>query len=209
MKALVFGATGLVGNELVKLLVRSDAVSEVITLSRRPILITSPKLTQRVFNDITQAGFPSDIDVVFNCLGTTLKKAGSKENFRKVDLELVLSLAQKAKDSSVSTFISISSLGAKVGHPSFYLRTKGQCEEGLKNIGFKKLIIVRPSLLLGQRGERRIWEDIGQKLAGFASIVLPSRLSPIAAHEVAKSLLELSLKGNSKGSVEYEIFNSD
>ncbi|MDD3891284.1 MAG: NAD(P)H-binding protein, partial [Bacteroidales bacterium] len=163
IKAAIIGATGLVGSNLLDLLINNDEHEKISIITR-----TVPKgLSQKVEHIPLNEGhytFPANIDTAYCCLGTTIKKAGSKEAFLEVDLELVVDFANKAKEAGVKRFAVVSSIGANAKSKNFYLNTKGKVEEQLKAIGFKRLVIVQPSLLLGKRNEKRFGEDMGKVL---------------------------------------------
>ncbi|WP_249435808.1 oxidoreductase [Paenibacillus sp. Marseille-Q4541] len=165
-KAVVIGATGMVGKQLVTQLLEQHTYAEVIILVRKPTEMTHPKLKQQVvvnWDELQEyeAVF-QQADVLFCCIGTTIKKAGSQEAFRKVDLEYPVAAAKIAYRHGVRQFIGISSMGANSQSRIFYSRTKGQFEEEIAKIGIPGVHFVRPSLLLGERKERRAGEKFGE-----------------------------------------------
>lgn len=173
-RALVLGASGLTGGHLLRFLREDDRYDRVTTLGRKPIDLKHKKI-QHVMIDFDQLDRqPSlfEVDDVFCSLGTTIKKAGSRENFTKVDHTYPLTCARLAKASGVKCFITITSLGAHPKSPNFYLRTKGSLEEELKALQFERLIIVRPSLLLGERNERRFVESLAIKVMPAIAFLL-------------------------------------
>ena len=124
------------------------------------------------FDDfITNGEFPI-CEHLFLCLGTTIKKAGSKDNFKRIDHDYTIALAKKAKLAGASRVSIVSSVGADLYSKNFYLSTKGEIEKRIEELGFLSTNIFRPSLLLGDRGERRVIEDIGQKLFFLINILL-------------------------------------
>lgn len=159
--AIVIGATGLVGAYLVNELNDSNLYDKVILLVRRKTELNHLKLEERIvdFENID----PSIIkgDDVFCAIGTTLKKAGSKENQYKIDCEYPYKIAQLAKQNNVKQFILVSSIGADPKSSNFYLRTKGELEEKISQLNFNAFIILRPSFILGVRKEFRLGEKIG------------------------------------------------
>ena len=170
--SVVIGATGLVGNLLCQHL--SQNKEKVIAITRRPIVNLSNNIDNLVVdfdNFISNGEFPA-CDHLYLCLGTTIKKAGSKENFKKIDLDYTVALAKKAKEAGASKVSLISSVGADLYSKNFYLSIKGKVEKKLEELDFTSVHIFRPSLLLGDRGERRILEDIGQKLFFLINIFL-------------------------------------
>lgn len=195
--AIVFGATGLVGKVLLQKLCTTEIYTRIKSIGRRSTGLTYPKLTE-VINPLTD---PEEIreelsgDVVFCCLGTTIKKAGSKEAFRKTDLELPVKLAAIARENQVKKFIIISSIGADAKSGNFYLRTKGEMEKQLLEINIPDIIIVRPSMLLGKRDEFRFGEALGKVVMKVLSPVMMGKLKKyrgIKAETVASAMINLA-----------------
>src|SRR4051812_41878874 len=169
--ALVIGATGLVGSHLVEQLAKDDYYSRIVILSRRNLQYLNPKKEVRVIDFDHPDVSAIKGDHVFCAIGTTIKKAGSKENQFRIDCEYPFRIAEIAKRNDAEKFILISSIGANANSGNFYLRTKGQLEEKLKKIGFNNLIVLRPSFILGKRKEFRLGEKIG--------IVVAKALKPL------------------------------
>ena len=155
-KTLITGASGLVGGHALRLLLADPGCSQVASLGRRTLELKDPKLRQAVvdFDKLELAG-PFDFDEAFCCLGTTIRKAGSQEAFRKIDFEATLAFARLAKRSGATRFYLVSSTGADARSRVFYSRVKGEIEAALHAVGFDTLVILRPSLLLGERSESR------------------------------------------------------
>lgn len=158
--AMVLGATGLVGKAVVEQLLRENW-KEVRVLVRRPLALRHDRLKRTVadwerlerYGDLFEGA-----DAVFCCLGTTIRKAGSQQNFERVDLEYPLTAAKLARKAGVRQFLAVSSMGANPHSRQFYSRTKGRMEEALGGLGFPGLHLFRPSLLLGEREEFRLLE---------------------------------------------------
>ena len=186
LTALVAGATGLIGQELVDLLLQSDRYSEVRVLVRRPIEKQHPKLVSVVYDFDQPDASQVQGDDVFCCLGTTMKKAGSKEAFAKVDHEYPLQIACLAKQNGAAQYLIVTAMGADPGSAFFYNRVKGKVEEDLKGVGFDALHIFRPSLLLGDRDEKRLGEKIGEKVMKIFDPVMLGPLRKYRAIEAAK-----------------------
>ena len=170
--SLVIGSTGLVGKKLIFELAKKE--SEVIAISRRPI-INLPKnvsLLNINFDDFLKNGNLPSCDHIYICLGTTIKKAGSQNEFKKVDFDYCISFARKARRAGATKISLISSVGASPFTKNFYLKTKGEVEEEIKKIDFQVINIFRPSLLLGRRDESRFLEKIGQNLSSFINLFL-------------------------------------
>lgn len=195
--ALILGSTGLVGSHLLALLLNSPHYAVVRSLVRRRSGHMHEKLEEHVVDfdrlmDVRDVVRGND---VFCCLGTTIKTAGSQEAFRKVDLTYVVDAGTTAHRNGASRFFVISSIGASTHSSSFYLRVKGEMEETIARIPYASVGILRPSLLLGERKERRAGERIGALGMKMASAVMlgPLRkLRPVKASDVASGMLFLS-----------------
>ena len=159
MKAAIVGSTGFIGKLLLNLLKDDSDFESVAVLARRKIEL-DPKFKMLV-GDLKEQELPAT-DVAFCALGTTMKTAGSKEAFYHVDHDLVLDFAQKAKTAGTKTFVMVSSVGADAKSSNYYLKVKGETEVSLEQIGFNSLIILRPSMLMGDRQEFRFGELIGK-----------------------------------------------
>ncbi|MER2047642.1 MAG: NAD(P)H-binding protein [Solibacillus sp.] len=197
--ALVVGATGLVGSSLVKLLCESEEYAAVNVLSRRPLDFTHPKLVVKLceFDQIAD----KDIEFaheVFCCLGTTMKKAGSKQQFEKVDFEYPLTIAAIGKNRGVGHFIVISAMGANEKALAYYSQVKGKLEAELIKMDFPRLSIVRPSLITGDRQEFRLGETIGDKVLKVLNPILVGplkKMHSIPATQIALAMKVIALHG--------------
>lgn len=192
-RSVIVGASGLTGGLLLNQLAFDDAFQSVDILVRRNINIPT-KVVQHItaFRSYDFKHYP-EADIVFCCLGTTIKKAGSRINFELVDFDIPLKIAQHYHQLGAHTFVLQSSVGADEHSQNFYLQVKGKLEHALQEIGFKRLIIVRPSLLLGKRQEFRFGEKIGRLLAPIFNVFMQGKLSKykaIKAEEVAKSMIK-------------------
>lgn len=196
-RALLLGATGLVGSATLRLLLEEPGVSELAVLGRRPCGSSHPKLRETVADLSAPEAFADAlaVDVVFCCLGTTIKKAGSREQFRRVDHDVVLGLARAAQRAGARSFLLVSSAGADPRSFNFYLRVKGELEEALSALSFASLEILRPSLLTGPRAEFRLIERVAEPLMRALSPILPPRHRPIAAESVARAMVRLAREG--------------
>lgn len=208
--AIVFGASGLVGSNLVKELNNNPGYGQIIVVVRTPLTFPSPKVREvplAKFDSIDIADHQISSVHVFCCLGTTIKKAGTQEEFRKVDYELPLKIATWAKTYGIETIAVVSSIGANAKSNNFYLRTKGELEDSLKGLQFQNIVIVRPSLLLGTRNEFRLGEEFAKIFSGVLKLLLWGPLKkyrPIEANKVAKAMMRL-VSSNQKDMV----FESD
>ncbi|WP_413374903.1 oxidoreductase [Paenibacillus taichungensis] len=204
-QALVIGATGLVGELLVRSLLQNPAYGRIRILVRRPLELEHAKLEQHVVDWEQleeQTDLFRDVDDLYCCLGTTIKKAGSQENFRQVDLHYPVKAAILAKEHGVSQMLVISSMGADAGSRVFYSRTKGEMEEALSAIGFRSLHIFRPSLILGDRKEKRLGEQLAAHVMTFLDRWMKGRVDKyraIQASTIARAMMNIALvqtKGN-------------
>jgi uncharacterized protein YbjT (DUF2867 family) len=192
--AVVTGATGLVGRELMKELLSRDYYSKIIIVGRRSIEIKDNRIEEIIidFDQISSIADKLNAEDHYCCLGTTMKKAGSKEQFKKIDLEYPLELAKLAKQGSrFRTFIVVTAVGADAGSPVFYNRIKGELEDELKALGLKSLHIFQPSLLLGGREEFRFFEEMAKFLTAVLSffIIRLNKSWSISGSSVAKGMV--------------------
>ncbi len=171
--AVVAGAGGLTGSMLLERLARDKSFKKIIVLSRKAIKPAFPKVQEIVvdFDRLDKHDFWPDADVLFCCIGTTMKKAGSKDNFRKVDYDIPVKLGKMCSLFRVD-FHLISSIGADAESANFYLKTKGETENALKSMDLPSLHIYRPSMLYGPRKESRLGESIGKVVMWFAHPLL-------------------------------------
>lgn len=205
--AAVFGSTGLVGTNLIGLLDESKIYREVYAF-RRNANVVNPYKKVKFLEFDKNFSISVTTDDIFICLGTTMKKAGSKEAFRAVDFDLVVEIARRAHLTGVKRIVVISSIGANPKAGNFYLRTKGEMEEELKKFDFDLVAIVRPSILLGKRVEFRLGESLGIwffKAFGFIFVGPLRRYRGIDASDVAKAMVQLALTAKGKITVESEV----
>lgn len=202
MKVVLLGASGLVGGFCRDLLVSETNVTHVHCLVRslKPSFVESDKLHYSVIDFTTLSNYKDlfNVDAVFCCLGTTIKKAGSRKAFESVDLQIPLAAGALAKASGVKHFLAISAMGANTHSWFHYNRTKGLMEEGLSMMGFDSLTFMRPSLLLGERYEKRRAEELFKKIFSERQYIIPSFFRPVYAQTVAKAMI-LSLLQPPKG----------
>lgn len=199
--ALLLGATGLVGKELMQLLLHDTRYEKVVCLTRKPFAGTfiqnhDEKFVSVVvdFENLNEYADYFECDHVYVCLGTTIRQAGSQEAFRRVDFDYVLKSAQLAKQHNCQSFVWISSVGSSAKSNNFYLKVKGELEEAIADIQEFKAKPVQPSLLLGDRAEFRFGEWLG---IGLSKVLSPlfrgplAKYKPIAAVDVAKQMISL------------------
>jgi uncharacterized protein YbjT (DUF2867 family) len=195
--AVVAGATGLVGGLLLRRLAESADYSEVRVLGRRPPAHEAGKVRfiATDFSDLPAHAEALAADDVFCCLGTTIRAAGSRPAFERVDYHMVVDLARAAQKAGARRFLVVSAVGASERSAAFYSRVKGRMEKTVGQLPFEAVHIVRPSLILGERQERRPAEQLAQR---FAPLLSPLLLGPLAkyravrAEDIAATLLNLA-----------------
>lgn len=195
--ALLAGATGLVGQQLLPLLLEAPEYTQVRVLTRRALSQSHRKLqtVQTDFSNLPALGTALQADDVYCCLGTTLRKAGSRGAFEQVDYDYVLALARAALAQGAQQFLVISAAGASAASAAFYSRVKARMEQEVSTLGFTATHILRPSLLLGERAESRPGERLGQLLSPLLSPLLTGplkRYRPIEGRELAAAMLSLA-----------------
>src|SRR6202171_6716347 len=179
MIATLIGGTGLTGSFLVRDLLADSAITKIISVSRKSLNISNAKLIEVLVSDLTELpSIESKIrgELYFCCLGTTIKKAGSKENFEKVDHDTVVAFAKIAKAHDATSFTFVSSLGGNANSMFFYNWVKGRTETDVKALGLRSLIIFRPALLVGPRAEFRLAERLRTVTLVPLACLVPTRI---------------------------------
>jgi uncharacterized protein YbjT (DUF2867 family) len=179
MIATLIGSTGLTGSFLIRDLLGDSTITTAISVSRKSVNISKAKLTEVLIANL--ADLPSiesriRAQLYFCCLGNTIKKAGSKDNFEKVDHDAVVAFAKIAKAHDATSFTFVSAMGANANSMFFYNRVKGRTEDDVKALGLRSLIIFRPALLVGPRAEFRLGEKLAAMTVGPLSRLLPTRI---------------------------------
>jgi uncharacterized protein YbjT (DUF2867 family) len=193
--ALIIGATGLIGKQVLHYLLASPIYKQINVLTRRSTGVQHERLNEIFFDFDKPDASLVKADDVFCCLGTTIKKAGSEEAFKKVDFQYPLQIGRLAKLNGSSKYLIVTAMGADPRSFIFYNRVKGEVERELTDLHFETLHILRPSLLLGNRGETRVAEKIGETLAKILDPVMIGPLKIYAAIDsakVARGLLALA-----------------
>lgn len=197
-KAIVLGATGLVGLALVEKLQQAPEFEAIMLVVRKEsqVFNTYDKVNQLIIEDFLML---NDEDVnghthAFSCLGTTLKNAGSKQGFYAVDYEINAHLADLVQDKHIHLLL-VSALGANAHSRIFYNKVKGQLEDYIESLGIEKLSIFRPSLLIGKRSDVRLIEDLGQSLFKFIENKWqkPFKYKPVTAEQLAHTMVVAAL----------------
>lgn len=190
MKALIIGATGATGKDLVTQLLADDTYSQVHCFVRKPLTLTHPKLHAHVVDFETPEAWADLLrgDVAFSCLGTTLAVAGSKEAQWRVDYDYQYNFAKHCHNNGVPTFVLVSAAGAKAQSKLFYNRMKGQLEDAIKALGFPHLLIFQPSVLV-RKGSDRKGEQFGLKMIVFLNkLGLFKRYRPMPTAVLAQKI---------------------
>ena len=198
--ALVAGATGLVGGLLLNTLLDAPDYTRVYALTRRPFAKDHPKLANRVvvFERMADQLKGLVAQDAYCCIGTTIAEAGSQEAFRAADVDAVLLFARAARAAQATRFVVVSSVGADSKSKKFYLRTKGEMEEAVTDLGFTSVDILQPSLLLGPRKELRPLEITGRIFAPLINPLLTGTREAyraVPAETVAKAMLGAARRG--------------
>ena len=195
--ALLAGATGLVGRQILQQLLQHPDYQRVTVLTRRPLDHEEGKLTTLLtdFSDLSDHAAALAVDDVYCALGTTIRTAGSRAAFERVDYHMVVDLARTARRAGAKRFIVVSAAGSSEKSLAFYSRVKARMEKAVADLGFEAVHILRPSLLLGDRDEFRPAEKIGQLLAPLLRPLMRGPLAPyqpITDVEVAKAMLSVA-----------------
>ena len=207
-KSIVLGSTGLIGKHLLNYLGEKDL--SVIAITRRSIKDIPKNASPMIidFDEFLDQGHLPGCEHIYICLGTTIKKAGSQESFKKVDLDYCLGFAKKARESGATKISLVTSVGANADSKNFYLETKGKLENEIKAMGFDSVNIFQPGLLLGNRDEIRPLEFLGQYGSFLLNMFLFGSLKKyrsIQASKVANAMAN-STKNNGINYFSYEDF---
>ncbi|KZE66044.1 hypothetical protein AWM68_06615 [Fictibacillus phosphorivorans] len=193
---IIAGSSGLVGQEVIKQLLNDPMCQEIISLVRKTTEIKNEKLKEIIF-DFSAPDYHLEkiqADVMFICIGTTMKKARSKSAFEEVDLQIPVKLGRLAQKLNIEQLSVISAMGANDRSTFFYNRVKGKMESHLISLNLPHLTIVRPSLLIGGRDEFRLGERFAEKLYKAFPSIYPKKYEPIKASSVACTLIKESFK---------------
>jgi len=208
-KALIFGSTGLIGNLLLDELLNSDTYTEITLFSRQNIGISHPKVREFTVDFSNPDTYQKQIagDDIFICLGTTIKKAGSVKKMEEIDRDLPVIIASAASSNGVKRIAVVSSIGANAESSNYYLRIKGEMEEEILKLKFENKAIVRPSMLLGERKEKRAGELAGKVVMKVFNPLLLGKMKKyrsIHGRDVAKAMIAILQRENIKN-----IYESD
>lgn len=205
MKALVIGATGATGKDLVNQLLNDKDFEEVDIFVRKPLTIQNDKLKVHLVNFEKPEEWKDSVkgDVAFSCLGTTLKDAGSKEAQKKVDFDYQYQFAKAAKENQVDDYILVSAYGANPKSKIFYSKMKGELEEAIKQLHFNKITIFKPGML-ERKDSARTGEVLGSRIIKFANkLGLLESQKPLPTNILAKAMINSAkIKSNGYSSIE-------
>jgi uncharacterized protein YbjT (DUF2867 family) len=203
--AVIAGATGLIGNQVLAKLLASSRYATVVALTRKPLKINHPALVNIItdFRNLDKALSGLKPDDVFCCLGTTMAKAGSKEKFYAVDFQYPVELAKATFAGGAKQYLLVSALGADRNSSIYYNRVKGEVEDAIAAIGFDTVHILRPSLLLGPRAEKRAGEDAAKLIYKIFSFAIPPKYKAISSERVATVMVDFAAR-DSRGSFIHE-----
>ena len=200
---LIFGSSGLIGSELLKIIIKDNSYSHIKLFVRSVTAIDNSKveIIQTDFTNLEKYKDSMVGDDCFFCIGTTRKDTPDKNEYKKVEYSIPVDIAKIVRSNSVKSFVYVSSLGANQKSSSQYLQNKGQVEEELNKLNFAKLVLIRPSILLGNRKVFRLGERIGIFVMKTLSIFFLGSLKkykPIKAHDVAKAMINIIQKNFEK-----------
>ncbi len=191
--AVVLGGTGLVGSFLIKELIKDEQCTSIKFITRRKTVTRHPKLEECIIDFNKTEDYIKYIkgDVLFSCLGTTLKQAGSKEQQYLVDYTYQYQAAKIAADNNVQSYVLVSSPWAKLASSNYYRKMKAQLEESILQLKFEKTIIIKPNGLIGKRTQPRLGEKFALRFFTFLSRIIPAlrEYTPIEAKKVAEVML--------------------
>ncbi len=196
-RAIILGATGLVGGKLLRFLLEDDRYKMITVLSRRKLDISHPKLNVVVGDLLQLKAFGKEVqgDEVFCCIGTTKAKTPEKERYKAIDYGIPVNMAKHCKENDITTFITISAMGADPKSPIFYNRIKGEMEQDVIAIGLPKTHIVQPGLIGGKREEKRPGEYFFKKVLGGLDFLMIGPLQQywiILPETIARAMLWLA-----------------
>ncbi len=208
--AVVLGATGMIGNLVTKQLINDSLFSKVVVLVRKPLDFTHPKLDVRIVDFDNLVDLTNKLgtgDIIFSCIGTTQNNVkGNNDLYIKIDHDIPVNMAVLGKAAGFHSFLLVSAVGAKAGSRNFYIDLKGKIENDITTAGFKSTSLFRPSMLLGERNEKRITERILQPVTKAFSLFLFgsfSKYKAIEGADVAKAMI-LAAKQQKPGTSVYE-----
>ena len=210
MIAVISGSTGLTGSLLISKLLADNSINQVISVSRKSVNINHPKLTEVLISDFSKLfEYKNQLkgDIYFCCLGTTIKTAGTKINFRKVDYDAILEFGKIARLHNSQSLTVISAMGANPKSTIFYNKVKGETEKALMELKLNRLVLIRPALLIGDRSESRPTEKAVMTIVNSMISFMPASLYQKIATPI-ESLANKMIKEGKSFSSEVKIINA-
>lgn len=193
----VFGATGLIGSHLIELLSKNENVNSIKVLSRKPLVLNHPKITNTVTESFTLEVIRQIVeqcDVAFCAIGTTQNKVkGNKQLYQSIDYQIPVNIAKACEEHKVTQLHIVSAVGANAESNNFYLSLKGRMERDVSHYNIPTVYFYRPSLLLGQRNEKRFGEKLAQRIMPIFNWATPSKYQAIEGYQVADAMLHFSI----------------
>lgn len=202
--AIILGATGLTGGNLLDFLLKNDRYGKIKVFSRSSVGISNPKLEEHLI-DLFELEKHKEIfqaDEVFCCIGTTKSKTPDNSIYKKIDYGIPFAAAKLCKENNIDTFIVISAMGANPESKVFYNKTKGEMERDVLKQNIKNTYILQPGLIGGNRNEKRLGESIAKFLFKILNPIIPKNYRTISPETIAKAMLTLANQGYSKNRVE-------
>lgn len=194
IQVALFGATGLIGNHLTQLFIADDTISSVKVLSRKSLELKHPKIKNTIAENFTLEAIEeivNDCDVVFCAIGTTRKKVnGDKKRYESIDYQIPLDIAKASEAQNIAQLHIVSAIGADAKNRSFYLSLKGRMERDVSQFQIPSIYFYRPSLLLGDRKEKRFAENLAQRIMPLFNWATPNKYKAISGKVVAKAMLQ-------------------
>ncbi|MEA9355657.1 NAD-dependent epimerase/dehydratase family protein [Bacteriovorax sp. PP10] len=210
MIAVITGSTGLVGSLLLSKLLQDKATTQVISVTRKSLGLNNPKLKEVIVPDFANLMDHKDEmkgDIYFCALGTTIKTAGSKENFKKVDYDAVVNFGKVAEYHKAQSLTVVSANMANPKSAVFYNQIKGETEHALMDMQLNRLILLRPGLLIGERAEKRTGEKFAISLLDMLSPILPEKIEKTIATKI-ETLTTRMLKEGQNPAPKIKIINA-
>jgi uncharacterized protein YbjT (DUF2867 family) len=196
--AVIIGSTGLIGSKLLELLLNDSYYKVIRVIVRRPVEFENPVVTVKVIDFSDDESFKSAIagcDALFCAVGTTQKKVkGDSTAYYKVDYDIPVKAAKFCEETGCPAFLFVSSVGADSKSKNFYLKLKGEVEDKLRGMKIASVSVFRPSMLLGNRKEFRLGEEIAKAISAPLSFLFPSKYKPVKAESVARAMITASKK---------------
>ena len=197
-KAIILGATGLTGSHLLELLLKDTDYELVKVFTRKKLTISHPKIEEHVVDLLKLVDYSKEFnaDVVFCCVGTTKAKTPDKTVYRAIDYGIPVEAAKLCKQNSINDLIIISALGANSKSKVYYNRLKGEMERDVLAQHIEHTYFLQPSLIVGNRKEKRAGEDFSKRFMKIFDFIIPARYKMIQAKTIAKAMMQLARKAN-------------